>query len=266
LLSNSDQYSQYASKVITATVRDATHTLDGILDNQTVLPIDEHTTDTHGYTEMIFGAYDLLGLRFAPRIRDLDHQRLYRHGISPDVETAELLKQGYSQDKAKRSNRTAEGRYLSTRSRSVERSCTVFCGRAGVDPGCFEPGVAEELGDDDEVGASAHQRGGEGVPEDVGGRVVLEAGGRGDRGDDLVGAPDAEALPALVEEQGGTVVGAGPVGALGEPADERRVQLRWIGTWRARSPLPRIRRKPLRADRAMSSTSSATTSLIRAPA
>lgn len=70
----------------------ATHTLDGILDNQTVLPIEEHTTDTHGYTEMIFGAYDLLGLRFAPRIRDLDRQRLYRHGIVPDVETAELLK------------------------------------------------------------------------------------------------------------------------------------------------------------------------------
>ncbi len=88
----SDQYSQYASKVVTATVRDATHTLDGILDNQTVLPIEQHTTDTHGYTEMIFGAYDLLGLRFAPRIRDLDRQRLYRHGNSPAVETAELLK------------------------------------------------------------------------------------------------------------------------------------------------------------------------------
>ncbi len=88
----SDQYSQYASKVVTATVRDATHTLDGILDNQTVLPIEEHTTDTHGYTEMIFGAYDLLGLRFAPRIRDLDRQRLYRHGSQPPVETAELLR------------------------------------------------------------------------------------------------------------------------------------------------------------------------------
>jgi len=88
----SDQYSQYASKVVTATVRDATHTLDGILDNQTVLPVEEHTTDTHGYTEMIFGAYDLLGLRFAPRIRDLDRQRLYRHGTPPAIETAELLK------------------------------------------------------------------------------------------------------------------------------------------------------------------------------
>ena len=88
----SDQYSQYASKVVTATVRDATHTLDGILGNQTVLPIEEHTTDTHGYTEMIFGTYDLLGLRFSPRIRDLDRQRLYRHGNPSAVETAELLK------------------------------------------------------------------------------------------------------------------------------------------------------------------------------
>ncbi|MGC9221811.1 MAG: Tn3 family transposase [Solirubrobacteraceae bacterium] len=88
----SDQYSQYASKVVTATVRDAIHTLDGILDNQTVLPIEEHTTDTHGYTEMIFGAYDLLGLRFAPRIRDLDRQRLYRHGLLTNAETIELLK------------------------------------------------------------------------------------------------------------------------------------------------------------------------------
>ena len=47
-------------------MRDATHTLDGILDNQAVPPIEEHTTDMHGYTEIIFGAYDLLGLRFAP--------------------------------------------------------------------------------------------------------------------------------------------------------------------------------------------------------
>ena len=72
---------------MTATVRDATHTLTdpGQPDGA---PIAEHTTDTHGYTEMIFGAYDLLGLRFAPRIRDLDCQRLYRYGTPPAVETA----------------------------------------------------------------------------------------------------------------------------------------------------------------------------------
>lgn len=63
--------------MVAANVRDATYTLDGILDDQTALEIEEHTTDTHGYTEMIFAAYDLLDLRFAPRIRDLDRQRLY---------------------------------------------------------------------------------------------------------------------------------------------------------------------------------------------
>jgi TnpA family transposase len=89
----SDQYSQYASKVIPTSVRDALHTLDGILDNQTVLGVETHTSDTHGYTEMIFGAYDLLGLTFAPRIRDLDRQQLYALGTLPAVETAALLKQ-----------------------------------------------------------------------------------------------------------------------------------------------------------------------------
>jgi hypothetical protein len=67
------------------------------------------------------------------------------------------------------------------------------------------------------------QRGRERVPEDVDGRVVVDASGRGDAGDDVVGAPDAEALPALVEKQGESVGGSGPVGALGEPAVQRRV-------------------------------------------
>jgi len=74
----SDQFSQYGSKVITSTVRDATYVLDEILDNETDLPIVEHTTDTAGYTELIFALFDLLGLQFSPRIRDVGDQRLYR--------------------------------------------------------------------------------------------------------------------------------------------------------------------------------------------
>jgi TnpA family transposase len=74
----SDQFSQYGTKVIPATVRDATYVLDEILDNETELPIAEHTTDTAGYTELVFALFDLLGLRFSPRIRDLADQRLYR--------------------------------------------------------------------------------------------------------------------------------------------------------------------------------------------
>lgn len=74
----SDQFSQYGSKPIPATVRDATYVLDEILNNETELSIVEHTTDTAGYTELVFALFDLLGLRFSPRIRDLADQKLYR--------------------------------------------------------------------------------------------------------------------------------------------------------------------------------------------
>jgi TnpA family transposase len=59
-------------------MRDATYVLDEILDNETELPLMEHTTDTAGYTDLIFALFDLLGLQFSPRIRDLGDQRLYR--------------------------------------------------------------------------------------------------------------------------------------------------------------------------------------------
>jgi len=85
----SDQFSQYGSKVIPTTVRDATYVLDAILDNETELEILEHTTDTAGYTELVFALFDLLGMKsrfasplrseqFSPRIRDLGDQNIYR--------------------------------------------------------------------------------------------------------------------------------------------------------------------------------------------
>jgi TnpA family transposase len=72
-----DQFSQYGTKVIPATARDATYVLDAILENETELPLVEHATDTAGYTEMIFALFDLLGMQFCPRIRDLKDQQLY---------------------------------------------------------------------------------------------------------------------------------------------------------------------------------------------
>jgi TnpA family transposase len=72
----SDQYSQYSSKVIPATERDATYVLDEILDNETDLVILENTTDTSGYTDLLFALFDLLGLQFSPRIRDISDQML----------------------------------------------------------------------------------------------------------------------------------------------------------------------------------------------
>ena len=76
----SDQLSQYGSKPVIITARDATYVLDAILGNETELAIVEYTTDTAGATEIIFALFDLLGLRFTPRLRDIGSRRLYRSG------------------------------------------------------------------------------------------------------------------------------------------------------------------------------------------
>ena len=73
----SDQYSPFHTKVINATARDATHVLDGLLYHESDLRIEEHYTDTAGFTDHVFGLMHLLGFRFAPRIRDLADKRLF---------------------------------------------------------------------------------------------------------------------------------------------------------------------------------------------
>lgn len=40
--------------------------------------IVEHTTDTVGYTDLVFALFDLLGLPFSPRLRDIADQKLCR--------------------------------------------------------------------------------------------------------------------------------------------------------------------------------------------
>ncbi len=76
----SDQYAPFHTKVINVTVRDATHVLDGLLYNESDLHIEEHYTDTSGFTDHVFALCHFLGFRFAPRIRDLADKRLYVPG------------------------------------------------------------------------------------------------------------------------------------------------------------------------------------------
>ena len=66
--------------MINAAVRDATHVLDGLLYHESDLRIEEHYTDTAGFTDHVFALCHLLGFRFAPRIRDLADKRLYIPG------------------------------------------------------------------------------------------------------------------------------------------------------------------------------------------
>lgn len=87
----SDQFSQYGCKVTSPTMREATFVLDAILDNETELKIERHTTDTAGYTEIIFALFDLLGLRFEPRIKNIGDQRIYYIGQRPHCPNVDRL-------------------------------------------------------------------------------------------------------------------------------------------------------------------------------
>jgi len=71
-----------------ATDREAHYVLDEILGNATDLPITEHATDTHGVTLVNFALFDLVGLQFSPRIRDLGKITLYRSGAKATTERA----------------------------------------------------------------------------------------------------------------------------------------------------------------------------------
>ena len=63
-----DNYAPFYNTVIQCTDRDAPYVLDGLLYNESDLALEEHFTDTHGYTEINFAAFAMLGKRFAPRI------------------------------------------------------------------------------------------------------------------------------------------------------------------------------------------------------
>ena len=79
----SDQYSVFSTQVISCAPREALYVLDGLLDNNTILKIREHTTDTEGYTEIVFALCFLLGFYFMPRIKNLKDQQWYR--VEKDV-------------------------------------------------------------------------------------------------------------------------------------------------------------------------------------
>lgn len=64
------------SLMISAADRESAYVIDGLMHND-VVRSDIHSTDTHGYTEAVFGLTHLLGFSFAPRIKGMGQQRLY---------------------------------------------------------------------------------------------------------------------------------------------------------------------------------------------
>ncbi|MBF0393960.1 MAG: Tn3 family transposase [Alphaproteobacteria bacterium] len=74
----------FSTQLMSCAPREATYVLDGLLDNDTSLDPRLHTTDTHGFTEPLWGLCHLLGIDFMPRLKDLADQRLWLpDGASP---------------------------------------------------------------------------------------------------------------------------------------------------------------------------------------
>jgi len=66
----------FHSMVISSSEREAGYVIDGTLHNEEVRS-DILSTDTHGFTEVVFGITHLLGISFAPRIKKPQNQLLY---------------------------------------------------------------------------------------------------------------------------------------------------------------------------------------------
>jgi TnpA family transposase len=64
------------SLVFSASERESAYVIDGLMHND-VIKSDIHSTDTHGYSEAIFAVTYLIGLSYAPRIKNLKKQTLY---------------------------------------------------------------------------------------------------------------------------------------------------------------------------------------------
>ena len=100
----SDQGTSFSVQVITTNSRDAIHVMDGLLHHETDLQLEEHYTDTAGYTDQVFGLTHLLGFRFAPRLRDIGDTKLYTVGKAADFPHISALLRGHIPTKIIRDN------------------------------------------------------------------------------------------------------------------------------------------------------------------
>ncbi|CZP45321.1 Transposase and inactivated derivatives%2C TnpA family [Legionella pneumophila] len=80
----------FYSTVFSSSERDAAYVIDGLLHNDAIAS-NMHSTDTHGYTEMVFAVSHLIGVTFAPRIKDPSAQNL----VSFSKMKSELTNKGY---------------------------------------------------------------------------------------------------------------------------------------------------------------------------
>jgi len=71
-----DRFTHFYATVISSSEREACYVLDGIMNNH-IVKSDVHSTDTHGFTEAVFALMHIIGVTFAPRLKNLSAQTLY---------------------------------------------------------------------------------------------------------------------------------------------------------------------------------------------
>jgi TnpA family transposase len=80
--------------VIPGDANEALHVIDALCHHETDFDIQEHYTDTGGYTYHVFALCHLLGFRFSPRIRNVTDQYLFTvEPVTPPDAIAHLLKE-----------------------------------------------------------------------------------------------------------------------------------------------------------------------------
>lgn len=84
------------SLIISSADSEAPYVIDLLMHNE-VVKSDLHSTDTGGYTEILFGAISLLGISFAPRIKNFGRQQLYSFRQRQEYEQKKykILPDGY---------------------------------------------------------------------------------------------------------------------------------------------------------------------------
>ena len=70
--------------VVPGTLRDSLFLLHGLLEHRTGLDPAEVTSDTAGYSDVVFGLFSLLGYQFSPRLADAGEARFWRIARSAD--------------------------------------------------------------------------------------------------------------------------------------------------------------------------------------
>lgn len=74
----SNQFTGLNAITVPGTLRDSLNLLAVVLEQETELQPTEIMTDTAGYTDTIFGIFNLLGYQFSPRIADVGSARFWR--------------------------------------------------------------------------------------------------------------------------------------------------------------------------------------------